>query len=289
MKKILFFLLTVIAIQGCSSEAAEINAGDMQNNYVILLDLSDRIIQKQDQITIDTSAIRVVLDEFQRKVRENHLVVKSKDRFSIRIIPQKGSNLRPDLYENTMSIDMGKFTAADKLTKLNDFIKNFSVRLEALYTQAKLGPNKRDYAGVDIWQYFNEQINSDLDRSFKNRVLILTDGYFDFEDKNHGITEQNYATTSSPLLNLMTGLNWKEKADSLHLGVLPVNLAIEAEWTICGIQSKLKSGKEELLEVQKLCYLWTNWLKNSGAKNVREPILSSSASKVKNLVQKSMI
>ena len=289
MKNLIFVILLAIGFAGCSSEAAEINAADMQNNYVILLDLSDRIIQKQDQITIDTSAIRVVLDEFQRKVRENHLVVKSKDRFSIRIIPQKGSNLRPDLYENTMSIDMGKFTAADKLTKLNEFIKNFSVRLEALYTQAKLGPNKRDYAGVDIWQYFNEQINSDLDRSFKNRVLILTDGYFDFEDKNHGITEQNHATTSTPLLSLMTGLNWKEQADSIHLGILPVNLSIEADWTICGIQSKVQSGKEELLEVQKLCYLWTTWLKTSGAKSVREPILSSSASTVKNLVQKSII
>jgi hypothetical protein len=188
-----------------------------------------------------------------------------------------------------MSIDMGKFTAADKLTKLNEFIKNFSVRLEALYTQAKLGPNKKDYAGVDIWQYFNEQINSDLDKNYKNKVFILTDGYFDFEDKSHGITDKNYSTTSTPLLNLMTGLNWKENSDSLQLGILPVNLSIEADWTICGIQSKLQSGKEELLEVQKLCYLWTNWLKNSGAKDVREPILSSSASKVKNLVQKSMI
>ena len=35
---------------------------------------------------------------------------------------------------------MGKFSAADKLTKLNEFIKNFTVRLEALYTLAKLGP-----------------------------------------------------------------------------------------------------------------------------------------------------
>ncbi len=34
--------------------------------------------------------------------------------------------------------------------------------------------------------------------------------------------------------------------------------------------------------------IWANWLKNSGAKDVREPILSSSSSKVKKLVQKAM-
>ena len=96
------------------------------------------------------------------------------------------------------------------------------------------------------------------------------------------------ATTTAPLLKKMSGLDWKEKADSLDLGILPVLLKIKADWQVCGIQSKARGGQEELLESQKLCYLWTKWLKTSGAGQVKEPILNSSANKVKSLIQHSI-
>ena len=54
--------------------------------------------------------------------------------------------------------------------------------LSNLYQQAYLGNKDSDYPGVDIWQYFNEQINTDLDSKYNNKILVLTDGYFDFED-----------------------------------------------------------------------------------------------------------
>ena len=288
MKNILFIAAAILGLQSCSSSATESSTQESQKNFVVVLDLSDRIIQKQDQINIDTSVISAVFEEFQKSVRISHLVVKSKDKFSIRIIPQKGSKLPSDLFENTMSIDMGKFSASEKLKKLDEFAKNFSTNLQSLYLQAKLGENSSDYAGVDIWQYFNEQINSDLDQRLDNKVFILTDGYFDFEDKNHGLRNQGLATTTAPLLKKMSGLDWKEKADSLDLGILPVLLKIKADWQVCGIQSKARGGQEELLESQKLCYLWTKWLKTSGAGQVKEPILNSSANKVKSLIQHSI-
>ena len=288
MKNILFIAAAILGLQSCSSSATESSTQESQKNFVVVLDLSDRIIQKQDQINIDTSVIGAVFEEFQKSVRIKHLVVKSTDKFSIRIIPQKGSKLPSDFFENTMSIDMGKFSAAEKLKKLDEFAKNFSTNLQSLYLQAKLGGNSSDYAGVDIWQYFNEQINSDLDQRLDNKVFILTDGYFDFEDKIRGLRNQEFSTTTAPLLKKMNGLNWEEKADSLGLGILPVSIKIKADWQICGIQSKAKGGQEELLESQKLCYLWTKWLKTSGAGQVKEPIFNSSANKVKSLIQQSI-
>jgi hypothetical protein len=288
MKNILFIAAVILGLQSCSSSATESSTQESQKNFVVVLDLSDRIIQKQDQINIDTSVISAVFEEFQKSVRINHLVVKSTDKFSIRIIPQKGSKLPLDFFENSMSIDMGKFSAMEKLKKLDEFAKNFPSNLQALYLQAKVGSNSSDYAGVDIWQYFNEQINSDLDQRLENKVYILTDGYFDFEDKNHGIKSQEFSTTTTPLLKKMNGLDWKNKADSLGLGILPVALKTKADWQVCGIQSKAKGGQEELLESQKLCYLWTKWLKSSGAEQVKDPILNSSANKVKSLIQQSI-
>ncbi len=177
---------------------------------------------------------------------------------------------------------MGKFSAAEKLKKLEAFKLEFSNHLRGLYQQAFLGNKNSDFEGVDIWQYFNEQINSDLDSGYINRVLVLTDGYFDFQDKNRGSTDEQNSTTSTPLLQKMTGKTWKAKADSLDLGLVPVKIKVPALWQICGIQSK--AGDNDILESEKLSYLWKKWLNASGATNVKELIVNTSSKKVEGLV-----
>ena len=207
-------------------------------------------------------------------------------KFSVRIIPQKKSSLPVSAFENSLSIDMGKFSVADKGDKLDEFKVNFSKQLKLLYQQAILGNKNSDFEGVDIWQYFNEQINSDLDAGFKNQVVILTDGYFDFEDPLHGFKDKQHSTTTSPLLNKMKGTGWKGNADSLDLGLVPVQLKVPATWLVCGIQQK--TGNKDLLECEKLSYLWKKWLKVSGATDVKEPIINSSSKKVQGLISKSI-
>jgi len=81
----------------------------------------------------------------------------------------------------------------------------------------------------------------------------------------------------------MKGLDWRKKADSLGLGILPVKIKKKAKWQVCGIQSKSKGENEEVLEAQKLCYLWIKWLKESGGSTINEPILNASANKIKRL------
>ena len=84
----------------------------------------------------------------------------------------------------------------------------------------------------------------------------------------------------------MIGNEWKANADSIGLGLVPVKLNVPALWQICGIQSK--AGDNNLLEGEKLSYLWTKWLKASGAANVKEPILNSSSKKIQGLIAKSL-
>ena len=163
--------------------------------------------------------------------------------------------------------------------KLDEFKANFPNQLKSLYQQAFLGNKSSDFAGVDIWQYFNEQVNSDLDAGFKNQVVIITDGYFDFEDPLHGFTNKQNSSTTTALLNKMTGNEWKAKADSLDLGLIPVELKVPATWLVCGIQQK--TGNKDLLECEKLSYLWKKWLKVSGATDVKEPIMNSSSKRCK--------
>jgi hypothetical protein len=285
MKNLLSIIAMAIVITSCESKANERVTTPANNNYVVVLDLSDRIIQRADQTDIDTTAIRAVFEKFEKTVQRN-LTVKSADKFCVRIIPQNKSSLPVSYFENSLSIDMGKFNAAEKLKKLEAFKSDFSNQLKGLYQQAFLGNKNSDFAGVDIWQYFNEQINSDLDAGYNNTVLVLTDGYFDFEDKQHGFTDKQHSSTTTPLLNKMTGNEWKAKADSLDLGLIPVKLNVPAVWQICGIQSK--AGDNDLLEAEKLSYLWSKWLKTSGGTIVKEPIMNSSSKKIQGLIAKSI-
>jgi len=284
MKNILTLIAFSIILYSCNSQANETSEIKKSNNYIVVIDLSDRIIQRQDQVDIDTIAIRALFEKFEKSVQQN-LTVKSSDKFSLRIIPQSKSSLPVSFFENNLSIDMGKFNAAEKLVKLNAFKSNFSFHLKSLYQQAFLGSKSTDFAGVDIWQYFNDQINSDLDSEYNNQVLIITDGYFDFQDKQHGITDNHHSTTTAPLLSKMSGVQWKEKADSLDLGLIPVKLNIPATWQVCGIQSK--ANDKDLLEAKKLSYIWKKWLLTSGATKVNEPIINSSSLKIQSLLQKS--
>lgn len=46
-------------------------------------------------------------------------------------------------------------------------------------------------------------------------------GYFDFEDKAHGIHSNNRSTTTDPLLAKMNGLNWQKEASDKNCGIIP--------------------------------------------------------------------
>ena len=120
MKNILTIIAFTIILYSCNSQANETSKIKKSNNYVVVIDLSDRIIQRQDQVEIDTVAIRSLFEKFEKSVQQN-LTVKSSDKFSLRIIPQTRSSLPVGFFENSLTIDMGKFSAAEKLKNLNIF------------------------------------------------------------------------------------------------------------------------------------------------------------------------
>jgi len=236
-------------------------------------------------VDIDTNAILSVLEKFEEDVRTS-LVIKSTDKFAIRIIPQKDSPLEIGRFEDELCLDLSKYSAAEKLNMLKKFKAEIPQRLKQLYQKALLGNKSSSYNGVDIWKYFNEQVNSDLDSNYDNKVLILTDGYFDFEDKNYGLKNNSLATTTAPLLKKMIGIDWKTNAGKDQPALIPVNLTVPAKWVVCGIQPK--SGCKDILEADKLSYLWENWIKDSGSEIKSTMILNTSGEKIRLLIEKSL-
>ena len=106
---------------------------------------------------------------------------------------------------------------------------------------------------------------------YKNTVLVLTDGYFDFESQSHVIKEKNQYT-STRFLNELKGSDWKQTSEKNKYGLLPISLDKHTKWIIAGISGKKAS---DILQIEKISYFWKKWLKESGV-NASDFILNSS-------------
>ena len=150
----------------------------IKHNYIILLDLSDRIIVQENQIARDKEIIKHIYNLFEQHVKKE-LYIKSKDEIKVVIAPQKGSGLRTQVFENRLYINMANIKNIYRRKNEEQRRKDFYANLDTLYQKAKFSNNPKDYYGADIWKYFYEDLEDDYstDSLTKNFLFILTDGY----------------------------------------------------------------------------------------------------------------
>ena len=251
-------ILLIFIISSCGCRQNNDQVIPIKHNYVVVLDLSDRLLNN-GQSEKDSALIMAAFNEFEKTAR-NPLIVTSNDRFTIRIIPQNGSSLLKDNYENKLSIDLSAIDAAHKNSVFVAFKSELTQTISQLYKEAHLGNSSKDYFGVDIWKFFHDEINNELRNDAANKVMIVTDGYFDFNENTHVISTGNKYTSTS-FFNSLKGKDWQAKAEQDSIGLIPVVIKIKAHWVIAGIQAK----NPDVLMPTKLVYFWKKWLKESGA------------------------
>ena len=157
------FLLLFISC-GCEEEKVE----KKPENYIVLLDLSDRILAPE-QLDKDFALIATAFKSFEKQARQN-LVISSKDRFSIKIIPQKNSPLNVNHYEDLLQLNLDETEVANKNKSLESLAKTLPKILENLKKDALYGKTTNAYFGVDIWAYFHDN-GMDLSKSgFENKI-----------------------------------------------------------------------------------------------------------------------
>ena len=149
-----------------------------KNNYIVLLDLSDRIIVQPNQLERDKEIIHHIYNLFERNVKEN-LYIKSRDEIKIVIAPQRGSNLTTEVFEDRLYINMDNINLVHRKSKEEERKLHYMANLDTLYDKAMFSNNPQDYYGADIWKYFYEDLAYDYasDTLTKNYLFILTDGY----------------------------------------------------------------------------------------------------------------
>lgn len=179
IKIALIGILTFIFVYSCKPPSPPADAGTpVKHNYVILLDLSDRLIVQDNQTERDKEIIEYIFSLFEAKVKQE-LYVRSRDEIKVVIAPQKGSGLHTDEIEDRLFINMENIPNMLRRKKEQERRTIFFNTLDSLYQKAIISKDPEDYYGADIWKYFYEDLNNDLknDSLTENFLFILTDGY----------------------------------------------------------------------------------------------------------------
>ena len=288
MKKIKLSLMTILifTIVSCNSKYQKSKEIEItkSSNYTIVLDLSDRLLET-GQAEKDIAIIEEAFKKFESVAKKN-LILSSKDRFTIKLIPQRGSKLNWNLYENKLQLSLDKIEAKDKNKQLVGLKDSIHQILQNLYKEAYHGPKSSDYFGVDIWEYLHNNSSSLSPNNYNNTVVIITDGYFDFENNHHVLREGNKYTNTN-FLNKLNNVNWKEESEKNQIGLIPIKLESKTKFIIAGVYSKNNS---DVLQIEKLEYFWLKWLNESGIKSKEKIVFISNSSEIdlKNKVQESV-
>ena len=282
MKNIVHTLSLVItfslAFTSCRKEATPIVK--KPSNYTVVLDLSDRILLPE-QLDKDFYLIEKYFKVFEKNARRN-LVLGSKDRFSVRIIPQKNSPLNVNHYEDLLQLYLDETEVQTKNKALTELNQSLPKVLENLKKDALYGKDSSNYFGVDIWAYLHDNGKGLSKPSYDNKVLVLTDGYFDFESQSHVIQDKNQYT-STHFLNELTTSDWKQISESKEYGLLPIQLEKNTKWIVAGISGKKAS---DILQTEKITYFWKKWLTQSGVATSQFVLNGSKTEMSSNLLQR---
>jgi hypothetical protein len=179
MKKIQYMILTMALIfTACQPPVQKKKAVSVKQNYIILLDLSDRLIVQPDQPARDKELIKAIYQLFEQQVKKD-MYIKSRDEIKVVIAPQRGAGLQTDIYEDKLYVNMGNIKNVLRRTKEEERRTNFFKTLDDLYDKAVFSKVPEEYYGADIWKYVYEDLYDDLskDNLTKNYLFILTDGY----------------------------------------------------------------------------------------------------------------
>ena len=172
-----FFLMLLLASCMPPQEEKAIPMA-VKHNYIILLDLSDRLIVQDNQPERDKELIKQIYTLFEERVRKQ-LYIRSRDEIRVVIAPQRGADLRNEVYEDSLYTNIENIPTVLRRKTEEERRSIFYNNLDKLYDQAVFSSNPKDFYGADIWKYFYEDLKVDFvrDTLTQNFLFLFTDGY----------------------------------------------------------------------------------------------------------------
>lgn len=261
-------------------------------NFCVLLDLSDRIdkVKAPNQADRDKEIIKTIFSVFVDQVKKK-LYINSKDILQIAVAPQ------PTNYDSTLfkigkdlKLDMGKLKITEKKNKLPELEKSFNSSVDLLYERAV---KNSKFWGADIWAFFKNDIGtyflSSTKDTIKNILIILTDGYIEF-DKSvlSKRPRQGNRTSYMEMAKFRNHANWEKGFDSNDYGLIPIkkgNDPINIQVLVLEISPKSPLDPTEFDIIRKY---WLKWFNEMGIRTTDRTINKAQASHqiIKDLIEK---
>lgn len=178
MKNMIFGLVAIIVMVACQAPPPKEKTIVEKYNYIVLLDLSDRLIIQKDQANRDKELLKYMYTQFEERVKKN-LYIRSRDEFKVVIAHQKGSGLYTSDFEDKLYVNIESIPSVMRRSKEEERRNTIIGNIDTLYQKAVFSKNPKDYYGADIWKYFYEDLKLDYakDTLTNNILFILTDGY----------------------------------------------------------------------------------------------------------------
>ena len=237
-----------------------------KDNYIVLLDLSDRILNnKQQQVPKDIFVVESIYAAFKSKLNSkdpSRLYYGVNDKLKVLVAPQK--NTLPDVYNMTgnLRITLSSVQPEQKAKLITETEKKFNSLLPEIYKKAVISNNSTDYAGADIWKYFNEDLQDDLEKDATNTLFIITDGYMNFENTEGRLSKNNRFTSCTQIINhLKKQPDWNNRFQDGDFGLLPVNKKFP---NLKVILLELNPKDDWAGEYTLLTTIWSKWFNEMG-------------------------
>ena len=126
---------------------------NVKHNYIVLLDLSDRLIVQANQPERDKEIIKELYNIFESRVKKN-LYIKSRDEIKVVMAPQKGSKVNREEFEDRLYVNMDKIKNIYRKPKERERRNEFYANIDSLYKQAVFSKVPERYDGADILEIF---------------------------------------------------------------------------------------------------------------------------------------
>ncbi len=281
---ILFILVFFIGLSNCFDPKPEpvINS---KNNYIVLLDLSDRTLS-ENQKERDIANIKAAFQSFKKGVK-NQYYIKSNDVLQVLIAPQKNMGINKADYENQLRINLNALPVNKKKKVFDSFEKNFDETLNKLYDETLKNKTKpHHFSGADIWRFFYDLLPSYYIENSSNKLLLITDGYMEFEQSalKYEVGGGKYRFSNFDFLKRLRGYkgNWKEMFDKYDYGLKSTGKQYS---NLQVFMTELSPTEGVHYEFDIIKAVWKKWFDEMKIKEIDFSIDQNALSKVKEDVE----
>lgn len=230
-------------------------------NVIIIPDLSRRIIDtvnNPNQISNDIFVLNTVWQSFidYAKLKQD-----TKDRLMVDVTDIDQAKGQFGEIANQLQFDLSSNKGkSNRLYFTDDKTKQFDKAVSEMYQSAKQKPLGADYVFYFRRYLFNRLKKPTLFENYVNKVIIITDGYLEAEDRaaDTKLTPQLYKS-------VVTG-NTKDVINSLGLNIpkVPVDLS-NTDVLVCEVNER-RTGKTKDFEILKA--YWEDWLTRMNAHKI---------------------